>query len=100
MAKEVTRQDGNAVEWTVVPDALEVTIVSPEQTLYAGTVESITVPGERGRFEVLKGHAPIISSLTAGTIICTGEDPFELAISGGFIEVAHNRVSLCVEESV
>ena len=98
MAKEVKRQEGNAVEWSVVPESLQVTIVSPEETLFQGAVDSITVPGEKGRFEVLKDHAPIISSLTAGTVICSGENPFEIEISGGFIEVAHNRVSLCVEE--
>ncbi len=98
MAKEVKRRDGNSVEWTVVPEGLHVTIVSPEQTLFEGQVDSLTVPGEKGRFEVLKGHAPIISSLTAGSVVCTGEESCELKISGGFIEVAHNRVSLCVEE--
>ena len=98
MAKEVKRQDGNAVEWTVVPEGLHVTIVSPEQTLFEGSVDSITVPGEQGRFEVLKGHAPIISSLTEGTVVCTGEEPYELNIKGGFIEVSLNHVSLCVEE--
>lgn len=86
------------MEWSVVPESLQVTIVSPEETLFQGAVDSITVPGEKGRFEVLKDHAPIISSLTAGTVICSGENPFEIEISGGFIEVAHNRVSLCVEE--
>lgn len=98
MAKEVKRQDGNAVEWTVVPEQLRVSIVSPEQILFEGIVDSITVPGEKGRFEVLKGHAPIISSLTEGMVVCTGENPYELSISGGFIEVADNHVSLCIEE--
>lgn len=98
MAKEVKRHDGNAVEWSLVPESLRVTIVSPEQTLFEGSVDSITVPGEKGRFEVLKGHAPIISSLTAGTVVCTGENPYELEIKSGFIEVALNHVSLCVEE--
>ncbi|MBR1712149.1 MAG: F0F1 ATP synthase subunit epsilon [Alloprevotella sp.] len=97
MAKEVKRQDGNAVEWTVVPDHLHVTIVSPEQTLFEGEVDSLTVPGEKGRFEVLKGHAPIISSLAAGVVACKGAEAFELEVRGGFIEVAHNAVSVCVE---
>ena len=96
--KEITRRDGNAVEWTSVPDGLQVSIVSPEQTLFEGEVERITVPGEKGRFEVLKNHAPIISSLGAGVVTCVGEHPYELSIRGDFIEVAHNRVSLCVEE--
>ena len=95
--KEITRRDGNAVEWSTVPDALRVTIVSPEQTLFEGEVDSITVPGEKGRFEVLKNHAPIISSLTAGSVACTGQTPFEVEIRSGFIEVANNAVSVCVE---
>ncbi len=97
MAKEVKRRDGNSVEWTVVPEGLHVTIVSPEQTLFEGQVDSITVPGEKGRFEILKDHAPIISSLTAGTLVCRGAEAFEMEVRGGFIEVAHNRVSVCVE---
>lgn len=97
MAKEVTRQQGNAVEWTVVPDALQITIVSPETTLFEGSADSIIVPGEKGQFEILKQHAPIISSLSAGKVVCNGPTPFEQEIKGGFVEVAHNRVSLCVE---
>ena len=96
--KEITRRDGNSVEWTSVSDTLHVSIVSPEQILFEGEVESVSVPGEKGRFEVLKNHAPIISSLVRGTVSCSGATPCEIDIKGGFIEVAHNRVSLCVEE--
>ena len=76
---------------------MKVTIVSPEKTLYTGEVEGVAVPGENGRFEVLNNHAPIISSLTAGTVTCKGTEPFTLEISGGFIEVARNEISVCVE---
>lgn len=76
---------------------LYVTIVSPERTLYAAEADSISVPGEKGRFEVLRGHAPIISSLLPGKIFVSGTDKLELSISGGFIEVCENEVSLCVE---
>ena len=51
----------------------------------------------QGQFEILRNHAPLISSLTTGTIICRGNDPFELHIVGGFIEVKDNEVTLCVE---
>ena len=76
---------------------MKVNIVSPEKTLYSGEVEGVEVPGENGRFEVLNNHAPIISSLTAGIVTCKGAEPFTLEISGGFIEVAHNEISICVE---
>lgn len=76
---------------------MKVTIVSPEKTLYSGEIETLEVPGENGRFEVLNNHAPIISSLTAGTVTCKGAEPFSLEVKGGFIEVAHNVISVCVE---
>lgn len=76
---------------------LHVTIVSPERTLFEAEVEAVFVPGEKGRFEILKNHAPLLSSLEAGSIVCTGGTPFELNISTGFVEVKENKVTLCVE---
>ena len=36
---------------------LHVTIISPERTLFDAKVEAVFVPGEKGRFEILKNHA-------------------------------------------
>ena len=74
---------------------MKISIVSPEKTLYMGEADSVIVPGTR--FEILKNHAPIISSLSAGLLECKGAQPLTLEISGGFIEVSRNEVSICVE---
>lgn len=76
---------------------MKVTIVSPEKTLYEAEADGVKLPGESGRFEILQGHAPIISTLTSGTIECLGKEPYKVDISGGFVEMAHNIVSICVE---
>ena len=76
---------------------MKVTIVSPEKTLFEGEADGVKLPGEMGRFEVLKGHAPIISSLTEGEVVCEGSQPFGVKVSGGFVEVALNEVTICVE---
>ena len=76
---------------------MRVTIVSPEQTLYTDEAQSIVVPGGMGAFEVLDNHAPIISNLTEGVVSVSGTTPFQLHVKGGFIEVARNEVSICVE---
>ncbi len=76
---------------------MKVVIVSPEKVLYENTATAIKLPGMQGRFEVLEGHAPIISTLTKGVVTCLGETPFEVEITGGFAEVARNVVSVCVE---
>ena len=73
------------------------TVVSPEKTIFEGEVSSVTVPGEKGRFEVLRNHAPIISCLQKGTIVCKGEETRSFDITSGFIEVAHNEISICAE---
>ena len=44
---------------------MKVIIVSPEKTLFNGDAQGVVVPGEEGAFEILKGHAPIISTLSA-----------------------------------
>ena len=76
---------------------MKVVIVSPEKVLYENTATAIKLPGMQGRFEVLEGHAPIISTLTKGVVTCLGETPFEVEITGGFAEVARTVVSVCVE---
>ena len=76
---------------------LHAVVISPERTLYCSKVEALIGPGEKGQFEILRNHAPLISSLTAGTIICRGNEPFELHIIRGFVEVQDNEVTLCVE---
>ena len=44
-------------------------IVSPEATLFAGDVTSVTVPGVNGEFQMLTNHAPIVSLLQAGKVL-------------------------------
>ena len=73
---------------------LKLKIVSPERIEFTGEVESVKVPGTQGCFEILTGHAPIISTLQNGTVEYDGN---KLDILGGFVEVQKNAVSLCVE---
>ena len=47
-------------------------IVSPEAKLFSGEVESLTVPGASGSFQVLNNHAPIVSTLTKGQVRIQG----------------------------
>ena len=73
---------------------LKLKIVSPERIEVTGEVESVKGPGAQGNFEILTGHAPIISILTKGVVEYDGK---QLPIQGGFVEVQKNQVSLCVE---
>jgi len=80
---------------------LKLKIVSPEKVEYKGNAVSVKVPGTMGLFEILTGHAPIISSLRHGTVEYTSEDGMrhEIGVSGGFVEVQKDNVALCVEKA-
>lgn len=73
-------------------------VISPERTLVRATVDSVELPGSKGRFEVLKDHAALISSLEKGVIAYrNGEATDKVAISSGFVEINDNHVVACVE---
>ncbi|MGN0068723.1 MAG: ATP synthase F1 subunit epsilon [Prevotella sp.] len=77
---------------------LNLKIVSPEKVVFNGDIESVTVPGTMGEFQILVNHAPLISSLGPGKVVYTdGKEKHELVISSGFVEVQKNVVCLCVE---
>lgn len=43
-------------------------IITPQNVIFEGEVDSVSVPGKRGEFQMLNNHAPIVSSLDKGTI--------------------------------
>jgi len=77
---------------------LNLEILSPEKVIYNGEVTAVILPGVTGGFEILKGHAPLISALGEGSIrvlLGSGEESF--AIKSGFVEVLQNNVVVLVE---
>ncbi len=54
---------------------MRLTIITPEGTLVDQEVDRVEFPGAKGRFVVLKGHAPIISSLVEGDIVFGQSEP-------------------------
>lgn len=79
--------------------SLRLRIVSPEKIVFIGDVNSVTVPGMAGEFQVLPNHVPLISSLVQGRLVyeTVSDGRKEMTVSGGFAEVQGNEVNLCVE---
>jgi F-type H+-transporting ATPase subunit epsilon len=75
---------------------MELLVLTPEKEIFSGSITSVTVPGLGGRFEILKGHAPIVSALGDGSVTSAGETK-EFKIKKGFVEVLKNEVSLLVQ---
>lgn len=69
-------------------------IITPEKTVFSGEINLIKVPGSKGSFEVLKNHAPLISTLEKGDIkvITNTDEEKHFSIDGGVIEVRDNKI--------
>ena len=80
-------------------NTFELEIVTPEKQVFAGSVQSVQVPGTQGSFQVLYNHAPVISTLSKGKIKLVKEDGNEedFSMQDGVIEVLKNKVIVLVE---
>jgi len=69
-------------------------IVTPDRALLSEEVVSIIAPGVEGYLGVLANHAPLVTELNVGVLRIRYPDDTEenVAVSGGFMEVANNRV--------
>lgn len=79
-------------------DTMILTVLTPERMLLETAVSKVSLPASKGRFMVLRNHAPLISSLTEGDIVYTSEGREErVHILAGFVEVNDNRITVCAE---
>jgi F-type H+-transporting ATPase subunit epsilon len=78
---------------------MNITILTPDREVFKGEINSVKVPGTDGQFQILKNHAPVVSSLSKGevTITKTEGGKMKFTIEKGFIEVLNNEVSLLVQ---
>ena len=77
---------------------LHLEIVTPEKRVLDAEVDSVTVPTVTGEAGILPNHAPLISALKPGVLAYTTKGSTDkLAVSGGFVEVNHDKVSVLVD---
>ncbi|MBN2524088.1 MAG: ATP synthase F1 subunit epsilon [Bacteroidales bacterium] len=78
---------------------MKLEIITPDQTLFKGEVDSLYVPGKKGPFTVLHNHAPIISILEKGPVkfIPHGQAQELISIQGGVIEVKRNTIIILAD---
>lgn len=92
-------------------------IITPETKIFSGEATAVQLPGLDGSFQVLNGHAPVISALRAGIIKVDLEVTFareektsqmikedtsngkiiEIEIKGGVIEMLNNKIIVLAE---
>jgi len=77
------------------------TLVTPQKKLFTDVeIDEVIVPAHRGQLDILPGHAPLMTTLTAGTlkVRLKGETSFKsAAISWGYCEVNPKGVSVLAD---
>ncbi len=96
---------------------MQLEIITPETKIFNGEAKAVQFPGMEGSFQVLKGHAPIISALTEGDVKIDLPSAFEanedtnpliktdksdnkvirVGIKGGVIEMQNDRIIVLAE---
>ena len=92
---------------------MQLEIVSPEARLFSGEVNSVTVSGALGSFQILNNHAPVVSTLVKGRVKIQGDLQLETEalehfkkedqntyffdINSGAIEMRNNKIILLTD---
>jgi F-type H+-transporting ATPase subunit epsilon len=80
---------------------LKVRLVTPDRVLVDQAVDAVEVPGKNGYFEVLYGHAPLLSEIGAGEVRLHGGEAGDqrYSVARGFVEVLPERVTILAESA-
>lgn len=82
----------------MLPEALELEVVTPERHVLREATSSIELPGLEGYLGILPGHAPLITELGIGALSYrSGDDTRYLAVIHGYAEVLPDRVIVLAE---
>jgi F-type H+-transporting ATPase subunit epsilon len=77
---------------------LKLEVVTPERRVLSEAVDAVTLPGLGGELGILPGHTPLISQLQTGVLsYTTAGKKLQLHVSGGFIEIKDDTVSVLAE---
>ncbi|MFN8442109.1 MAG: F0F1 ATP synthase subunit epsilon [Caldilineaceae bacterium] len=75
-----------------------VDIVTPERRLLSQEVDMVTLPGIAGQMGILRGHAPLLTTLDIGEIVLHNKSGQQyIAVHGGVVEVRPNKVTILAD---
>lgn len=73
-------------------------IVTAERVVMSEDVDQVNVPGISGRMGILARHEPLLTTLIPGELtIVKNNDRIPFAVSGGFMEVLPDRVTILAD---
>ena len=79
---------------------MQVTVISPERSVYEGEADSVVVTAFDGKVGILPNHAPLMTLLGDGDMIVkNGQDTYAFHVSGGFLQVVNDSVRVVAEQA-
>jgi F-type H+-transporting ATPase subunit epsilon len=82
---------------------LQVALVVPDRQLWSGTASIVIAKTTEGDIGILGGHAPVFGVLAEGSLVevvpTDGGERIKAAVSGGFLSVADDKVSILAAEA-
>ncbi|MAF17007.1 MAG: F0F1 ATP synthase subunit epsilon [Marinomonas sp.] len=77
-------------------------IVSAEQEIFSGSVETLVAAGSYGDLGIYPGHAPLLTTLQPGPVrvIKQNGEQEVIFVSGGFLEVQPHRVTVLADTAI
>lgn len=80
---------------------LTLEIVTPEARVYSDTIDTVVIPTTEGEVGILPGHIPLLTQIENGELRVTKNGQTQwLAVSGGFVEVEHDRVHVLAQQAI
>ena len=93
---------------------MDVRIISPEGDIFAGAADAVFLPGTAGGFELLDHHAPIVSTLAAGSVTLRRAGGYDASavpeglapdakgelvfpVTSGVVKAADDRVTILID---
>jgi F-type H+-transporting ATPase subunit epsilon len=82
----------------MLPEAINLDIVTPEKRLVSLAVDEVVLPGSEGSLGVRPGHAPLLTGLDVGELMYRrGHVRHFVAVARGFAEVLGDKVTVLAE---
>jgi len=77
---------------------MQLDILTPEKKVFSGTAKAVQFPGANGSFQVLDNHAAMVAALKEGNLKVDSDNAStNYTITGGFVEVLKNKVTVLIE---
>ena len=79
---------------------LHVALVVPDRELWSGEADTVIAKTTEGDIGILIGHSPVFGILAEGSIAeIIGDETVRAAVSGGFLSVADDKVSILAAQA-